>query len=168
MSTVVRVGIIGGGLMGREMASAFARWCALEESVPIRPELVAVADSNPKALEWFGRIPSVSQQVTDYRDLLDNPAVEVVYVAVPHTLHEEIYKAVLAAGKDLFAEKPFGVDRTAAAAIVSAIQESKRFVRCSSEFPFFPGAQAVFDACQDTQSFGRVLEVSAGFHHASD
>jgi hypothetical protein len=29
MPDTVNIGIIGGGLMGREMASAFARWCAL-------------------------------------------------------------------------------------------------------------------------------------------
>ena len=35
----VGIGIIGGGLMGREMASAFARWCALTD-VEVMPELV--------------------------------------------------------------------------------------------------------------------------------
>jgi 3-hydroxyacyl-CoA dehydrogenase len=35
----VKTGIIGGGLMGREMASAFARWCALLD-MPVRPESV--------------------------------------------------------------------------------------------------------------------------------
>ena len=39
----VGIGIIGGGLMGREMASAFACWCALTD-VEVMPELVAVAD----------------------------------------------------------------------------------------------------------------------------
>ncbi len=165
--SVVRIGIIGGGLMGREMASAFARWCALE-GLPMRPELVAVADTNASVLEWFSKIPSVSQTTTDYHDLLANDAVDVVYVAVPHTLHETIYKDVIAAGKDLFAEKPFGVDLAAAESIVAAIDGSQSFVRCSSEFPFFPGAQAVFKACSESSVFGRVLEINAGFHHASD
>jgi predicted dehydrogenase len=165
--TSVGVGIIGGGLMGREMASAFARWCALE-GLPMRPDLVAVADTNVQVLDWFGKIPSVTQVVTDYHELLANEAVEVVYVAVPHTLHETIYKDVIAAGKDLFAEKPFGVDLAAAEGIVAAISKGESFVRCSSEFPFFPGAQAVFEACQEVHRFGRVLEINAGFHHASD
>ena len=34
----IGIGIIGGGLMGREMASAFARWCALLD-VEVPPEL---------------------------------------------------------------------------------------------------------------------------------
>ena len=43
MSEPVRVGVIGGGLMGREVASAFGRWFAITDS-EVRPELVAVAD----------------------------------------------------------------------------------------------------------------------------
>ena len=54
----VRIGIIGGGLMGREMASAFARWCALKD-LPVQPVLTAVADVNPAVLEWFRALPGV-------------------------------------------------------------------------------------------------------------
>ena len=45
MSKQIKVGVIGGGLMGREVASAFGRWFALEDS-NVSPSLVAVADVN--------------------------------------------------------------------------------------------------------------------------
>ena len=163
---IVNIGIIGGGLMGREMASAFARWCALLD-LPVRPELAAVADLNPATLEWFKAIPSCRQLTTDYHQLLANPAIDVVYVAVPHSLHEKIYTDVLAAGKDLLAEKPFGLDLGAAERIVAAVGRSGRFVRCSSEMPFFPGAQRAFALAQSGK-LGRGLEVTSGFHHSSD
>lgn len=162
----IPVGIIGGGLMGREMASAFARWCALTD-VGARPVLTAVADLNPETLAWFQRVPSVTQLVADYHELLRNPEIEVVYVAVPHHLHEAIYLDVLAAGKDLLAEKPFGIDLAAARRIVEAVKASGRFVRCSSEMPFFPGALRAFEFVR-SGALGRLLEVTSGFHHSSD
>lgn len=162
----IHIGIIGGGLMGREMASAFARWCALVD-LPVRPVLTAVADLNPTTLSWFDRIPSCRQKTTSYRELLANPEVEVVYVAVPHDLHEKVYLDVLAAGKDLFAEKPFGIDLGAATRIMEAVRTSGHFVRCSSEMPFFPGAQRAFEIARDG-GIGRILEVVSGFHHSSD
>jgi predicted dehydrogenase len=162
----VGIGIIGGGLMGREMASAFARWCALTD-VEVQPELVAVADLVEEVRHWFSRIPSCTQLTADYYELLANPAVQVVYVAVPHHLHEKIYIDVLAAGKDLLAEKPFGIDLQSAQKILSVCESSGRFVRCSSEFPFLPGAQRVYAAARSGQ-LGRVLEVVSGFHHSSD
>ena len=43
--------------MGREMASAFARWCTLEE-IGVTPVLTAVADLSEPVLAWFDRIPT--------------------------------------------------------------------------------------------------------------
>ena len=165
-TNTVGIGIIGGGLMGREMASAFARWCALEDSLP-QPELRAVADTNPAALSWFDRIPSVAHQSADYHDWIDNPDIDVCYVAVPHDFHENIYTDVLKAGKDLMAEKPFGIDLASARRIADAARESDRFVRCSSEFPYFPGARAAHRYVE-SGVLGRPLEIVSGFHHGSD
>ncbi len=162
----IGIGIIGGGLMGREMASAFGRWCALLD-FDVQPQLVAVADLSEPARAWFRRIPSVQQLTADYHEMLANPAVDVVYAAVPHHLHERIYLDVLAAGKDLLAEKPFGIDLASARNIFSAIETSGRFVRCSSEMPFFPGAQRIVKMVK-AGAFGRVLEIVSGFHHSSD
>ena len=97
----VRVGIIGGGLMGKEIAAAIARWPALVDH-PVRPVLTAVCDINPEALAWFDRIDTVTTKVTDYRELLASSDVDVVYVAVRHDLHEQIYVDTVRAGKDLF------------------------------------------------------------------
>lgn len=163
---VVRIGVIGGGLMGREVANALARWFVLE-NFPVRAELVAVCDVQPKLLEWFTQVPTVRQRTTDYHELLRNPEVDVVYVAVPHQLHEQVYLDVLAAGKDLFAEKPFGIDLGAAERIAAAVAKSGRFVRVSSEFPFLPGAQRAL-ALAKSGAFGRPIEVRVGYLHSSD
>ena len=162
----MRVGIIGGGLMGREAASAFGRWFVLDD-FPVQTELVAVCDLEAKLLDWFRRVPTVRVLTRDHQELLRSPEVDVVYVAVPHHLHESIYLDVLGAGKDLLAEKPFGIDLKAARRIREAAVNSGRFVRCSSEFPFLPGAQRVIQAAQSGR-LGRMLEIRSGFWHASD
>ena len=162
----VRVAVIGAGLMGREVASAFGRWFALLD-VPVQPELVGVCDSNPRALDWFRRVPGVVHFETDHRALLARPEVDVVYAAVPHDVHEAIYLDVLRAGKDLLAEKPFGIDLAAARRIREEAKRSGRFVRVSSEFPFFPGAQRAYQFIRDGHT-GPLLSVRAAFRHSSD
>ena len=166
MSNSTRIGIIGGGLMGREVASALSRWFVLE-NFPVQAELTAVCDLAEKQREWFRRIPSVKILTADYHELLASPDVDVVYVAVPHNMHETIYLDVLKAGKDLLAEKPFGIDLKAARAIADAAKSSGRFVRCSSEFPFLPGAQRAYQIAREGK-LGKVLEIHSGFHHSSD
>jgi predicted dehydrogenase len=79
-----RFGVIGCGLMGREFASAAARWMHLTDA-KARPDIVAVCDTNTELMAWFQtQVPSVRQATTDYRELLANPEVDAVYCAVPH------------------------------------------------------------------------------------
>ena len=164
----IRFGIIGGGLMGREFASAAARWCHLLDA-PARPVLVAVCDLQPAIREWFsGHVPDVRQTTADYRELLDNPDVDAVYIAVPHNLHAQLYVECLQAGKHLLGEKPFGIDLPANARILDAVRRHPHLVvRASSEFPFFPAVQRIVTAVRE-ERFGKILEVEAGFLHSSD
>ena len=163
----VRIGIVGGGLMGRELAAALQRWPALIDH-PVRPELAAVCDINPAALDWFDQMPTVTSKVTDYQDLLADSAIDVLYIAVRHDLHAQLYVDTISAGKSLLAEKPFGIDGSAAAAILQAVDaHPESFVRCSSEMPFFPGAQAAINYVQ-SGAVGRIIQARSSFLHSSD
>jgi predicted dehydrogenase len=162
----VRVGIVGAGLIGRELAAAIGRWSALQDH-PAHPELVAVCDTSPEALRWFDRISTVTHKTNDYQHLLDDDSVEVLYLAVPHHLHERLYLDAVAAGKDFLAEKPFGIDLAAAERIVAAVEEACVFVRCSSEMPFFPGAQLAYETLA-AGALGDVIDVQHDFLHSSD
>ncbi|HEX7299903.1 MAG TPA: Gfo/Idh/MocA family oxidoreductase [Solirubrobacteraceae bacterium] len=162
----VRVGIVGGGFMGRTLAVTLARWSALEDH-PAHPQLVAACDTDAAALRWFDRIESVITKSTDYHDLLDDDAIDVLYLAVPHHLHESLYLDAVAAGKDFLGEKPFGIDLAAAERIVAAIEEAGVFVRCSSELPFFPGAQLAYETIA-AGALGQMIEVEHDFLHSSD
>src|ERR1017187_1627131 len=123
----VRFGIIGCGVMGREFASAAARWCHLPD-MPARPEIVALCARNLGALAWYREnFPSVAQMTHDCRAVLANPNVDAVYVALPHHLHREVYCAAIEAGKHLLGEKPFGMTKPDCEAIVaSADRKSTR------------------------------------------
>src|SRR5690348_16857599 len=164
----IRFGIIGGGLMGKEFASAAARWAHLLD-MPARPEIVALASGREATFGWFQKnFPAIKQYTTDYRELLKNDQVDAVYIAVPHHLHEEMYCAAIEAGKHLMAEKPFGIDLKANRAILDCMAKHPNvFVRCSSEFPFFPGVQRIGEMIE-RNAFGRIIEVTSGFLHSSD
>ncbi len=163
----VNVAIVGGGLMGREVAAAIQRWPALIDH-PVRPRLTAVCDINPAALDWFDQIDTVTTKVTDYHELLADDSIDVLYVAVRHDLHEQIYVDTIAAGKSLLGEKPFGIDAAAAARILRATEERpESFVRCSSEMPFFPGAQWAINYVR-SGALGRIITARNSFLHSSD
>jgi len=164
----IRFGIIGCGLMGREFASAAARWFHLPE-MTARPEITAVCDANPDVLGWYtDNLPSIKLSTGDYKELLASDEVDAVYVAIPHNLHQQVYCHAIEAGKHLMGEKPFGIDKPANDAILECIEAHPDvFVRCSSEFPFFPAVQRI---CRmiEANAFGQLLEVNGFFQHSSD
>ncbi|MDA7592835.1 Gfo/Idh/MocA family oxidoreductase [Rhodobacteraceae bacterium] len=168
MTRIIKFGVIGCGLMGREFASAAARWFHLTDT-KARPEIVSVCDLNPLLTDWFSaNVSSVKQVTADYHELLANKTIEAVYCAVPHNLHHNIYPDILSAGKHLLGEKPFGIDADANRQIQESIlAHPDCLVRCSSEMPFFPGAQKLINFVR-AGDFGDIIEVEAAFLHSSD
>jgi predicted dehydrogenase len=120
-------------------------------------------------LEWFkDNVPGLRLATTDPQELIAQPEVEAVYCAVPHDRHERIYLDVLRAGKHLLGEKPFGIDARANAAILQGVRDHPELLaRCTSQFPYFPGAYRIAQWVAENR-FGKIIEVEAGFWHSSD
>jgi predicted dehydrogenase len=164
----LRFGIIGLGLMGREFASAAARWCHLL-NLDFVPRIAGICDTNDKLFDWYeSHFDTIKVRTTNYHDLLNSSEIDAIYCAVPHNLHAQFYVDIIRAGKHLLGEKPFGIDLPANKTILAAIREYPNVVvSCSSEFPFFPAPQRIIRFINE-QRFGTILEVWSGLLHSSD
>ena len=80
----VNFAVIGCGLMGREFASVSMRWLHLLGDIP-RPVILAACDLNDDNLNWFKKVPDCKYFYHNYQEMLENPEIEAVYCAVPHT-----------------------------------------------------------------------------------
>ncbi len=155
--STVNVGIIGGGLMGREIAAALRRWPALIDH-PVDPRLVAVCDINPAAMEWFDGIDTVRMKTTDYTELLADPDIDVVYVAVRHDLHEQLYIDTIRAGKACWPRsRSASTARRPTPSWPPSARHPAPSSAVSSEMPFFPGAQWAIDYVR-SGALGRIVE----------
>ncbi len=164
----IRFGIIGLGLMGREFGSAAARWCHLLD-LDFEPVITGICDTNDALFGWFeNNFASVTVKTHDYHDLLNSDQIDAIYCAVPHNLHQQFYTDIIKSGKHLLGEKPFGIDLSANQAILEVVdQHPDVVVACSSEFPFFPGAQRILKYIEENR-FGKIIEVESGLLHSSD
>lgn len=108
--------VIGFGLWGREIAATLGR---LEEA-----NLVAISDTYPIMLRRAERsLPDVSTHL-DYREILDNPEIEAVFVATPTHLHKQIVFDALAAGKHVYCEAPIAASVDDSRAIAQAAKNA--------------------------------------------
>ena len=93
----VRFGIIGAGARGSEL---------LREALSCpNTECTGVADIYSRRLEESRAIAPAARQHSDYRHLLEDPAVDAVLIATPQHLHAEHFIAALDAGKHVYQEK---------------------------------------------------------------
>ncbi len=131
--TPVRMGIIGLGVIAQRMLPLFT------EHGQIR--ITAVCDVNgdlaAKIATDLGGIPAF----TDYRRLLAEGAVDVVYVATPPAYHHAIALDVIRAGKHLFCEKPLALNVAQAAEMVAAAEVAGVVTALNIGMPYRPGVR---------------------------
>lgn len=100
----IGVGLIGSGFMGKAHALGYAT-AARVFGLP-EVDLAVLADADPALAGRAAGALGFRRSTGNWRDLLDDPAVHVVSVATPNTLHREMALAALAAGKHVWCEKP--------------------------------------------------------------
>jgi predicted dehydrogenase len=71
----------------------------------------------------------------DHEDILGDPEIDAVVVALPHPLHVPVGLEVLAAGKHLLMQKPLCGSMEEADRFVAAVEGSSRTVLCLPHFP---------------------------------
>jgi predicted dehydrogenase len=94
-------------------------------------------------------------------ELLADPAVDAVYVCVPHHLHRETARGAAIAGKHVFVEKPMGVSVADADAIVAACAAH----RVSCGVPFVVREAPAYAAAHDLVASNAIGDVT-GFRIA--
>jgi predicted dehydrogenase len=106
-----------------------------------RAEVVALADTNPDALARAAATFGVSRTAADYRDLLEDPDIDVVDVVTGNRPHFEISWAALQAGKHVLCEKPVHPDyrKTRQAADLAAAKGLK--TKVGFTFRYAPAIQ---------------------------
>jgi predicted dehydrogenase len=99
------IGIIGTGFMGKAHAFAYRAALAAFPDIPA-PVLRSIADVNAASAAKAAHQYGFETSTGNWRDLINDPAVDVVSITTPNTLHKEMALAAIAAGKHVHCEKP--------------------------------------------------------------
>jgi predicted dehydrogenase len=124
MVDALGVAVVGFGWMGRVHTRAYARVRHHYPLLPLRPELVAVAEEVPGRAEQAAAQFGFASVTRDWREIAADPRVGAVSVTAPNFLHREIGVAMAEAGKHLWIEKPVGLTAGDARAVADAVAAS--------------------------------------------
>jgi predicted dehydrogenase len=130
MVDVIHWGIIGTGWIANQFASGLK---LLPEA-----ELVAVGSRSAMSAARFGEQFDVPRRYDSYEMLVDDPGVDVVYVATPNPVHKENCFLCLGAGKPVLVEKPFAVNARDAQEVMRLARAKQLFIMEAMWTRFFP------------------------------
>jgi len=100
--------------------------------------IVAVCDTHRGRARGKAKAWGVDKVYSDYRELLADPAVDLVELLVPHHLHAKMTIAACQAGKHVSVQKPMALNVVEADGMIEAAEQASVTLRVYENFIFYP------------------------------
>jgi len=147
----LRVGIIGAGGRMRNLIDAADNAGGYQ--------IVAVSDVYaPHAEAVKARSKGIATTHVDYHEVLDNKEIDAVLIASPDHWHVRMAVDAIAAGKDVYLEKPVTHTIEEGATLTKAVRSSKHILQCGMQQRSWSHFRNAVDLIQGG-SIGRVTQV---------
>jgi predicted dehydrogenase len=125
-------------------------------------ELYAVGSRSIEKAKSFAHEFGFQKFFGSYAELIDDTAVDVIYVATPHHLHFENALMCLQKGKAVLCEKPFTINSKQLEILIKTAKEKKVFLMEAMWTRFLPGIEKTVELIR-TGQIGDVKILNADF-----
>jgi predicted dehydrogenase len=156
MTNPVNIALVGMGWWGQKML-------AVLQAAPSDIRVVRAVEPNIDAVRGLCASKGVALSA-DYADALNDPAVEAVVLATPHSMHTAQIAAAVAAGKHVFCEKPLALTKAEAERSVALCRDAGLVLGMGHERRFEPPVAEML-AMADAGTLGRIHQIEANFSH---
>ena len=125
-------------------------------------EIAAVASRSIEKAKTFASKWNINRCFGDYRELADDPEIDIIYIATPHSFHYENMLMCLERGKYVLCEKAFTLNAPQAAECVNLARQKNLFLMEAMWMRYFPAIDQVLKWIE--QNFiGKVRLIKADF-----
>ena len=156
MSKPVNIALVGMGWWGKKMLSVL-------QAAPGDICVVRAVEPNVETVRAICAEKGIALSA-DYADALNDPAVEAVALATPHSLHGAQIEAAVAAGKHVFCEKPLALTKAGAEKAVALCREAGLVLGMGHERRWEPPIARML-AMADSGELGRIQQIESNFSH---
>jgi predicted dehydrogenase len=160
-----KVGIIGFGFIGKVHAYGYLNFPLFYDPLPFRAKVTHICTSRMETAEKGCQQIGADIATTDYRDITENPDIDIVHICSPNNLHLAALLSAMKHQKHIYCDKPLTANVAEAEQIAAALDDYQGTAQMTFQLRFYP---AVMRAKQliDEGFLGRVLEFRSCFLHA--
>ncbi|NLY47910.1 MAG: Gfo/Idh/MocA family oxidoreductase [Clostridiales bacterium] len=150
----IRWGILGTGFIASKLAEALI---SLDDCT-----LAAVASRDAGRAKEFAEKYNIEKYYGSYGELSEDPDIDVVYVAVPHTGHKDATELCLRNRKAVLCEKPFTINSRETEELIRLAKENNVFLMEAMWTKFLPASLQVKKWIKEGR-IGKVRHIKANF-----
>ena len=158
----IGIAVVGAGMAGKAHAAAYRVAPTLYASTLPDLRYVSIGDMNAEVGRAAARRYGYERSDTDWRAIADDPDIQVVSVVIANSLHLEVVRGLIEAGKHVLCEKPLSDTLASARKMVDLAREASSVVRIGLTYRRQPGVAAIRDWIRDG-TLGRVLHFSGRY-----
>ena len=159
MHRKIKWGIIGLGKIANKLASDLL--------LSNHATLHGVASRSLEKAKAFGEKYQSAKYYSSYEELADDPEIDVIYVATPHTFHFENTMMCLKKGKGVLCEKPMGMNSHQVNTMLKEAKARDLFLMEGIWTRFIPATEKVLELIEQKQ-IGEVNFIRADFGFKGD
>jgi predicted dehydrogenase len=154
--TEVRVAVLGGsGWMGKVHTMAYQTFPHFLGTSGGTARVVAIVEANAAAAEDLAARAPGARILQDWKIAVDDPDVDLIDICLPDSLHYEVAKAALLAGKHVYCEKPLANTAAEARELADIARAKGVITRVGHAFPLNPVhrlAKEIIDKARSAKS----------------
>ena len=116
-----KVGFLGFGFIGKVHAYGYLNLPLHYDPVPLHARICRVCTAHRETAEAGRRMVGAESAVTDYREVTEDPEIDIVHICTPNHLHKDALLSAMKHQKHIYCDKPLVSDMTEALEIDSWI-----------------------------------------------
>lgn len=155
----MKMGIIGAGVIAGVMAGTISNMDDVERT--------AIASRDIERAREFADDYGFKKAYGSYEELLADPEVELVYIALPHSHHCEWTIKTLNAGKHVLCEKAFAVNEEEAGQMIE-LAEEKGLLLAEAIWTRYMPSRKIIDDLVASGVIGEVMNITANLGYKID
>ena len=160
-----RVGLVGCGFIGKVHAYGHNNIPLFYDQADFRSRITTVCTTSAATGEKAMRQTGAERAVTDYREITENPDIDIVDICTPNSRHLEALLSAIRNNKHIYCDKPLVATADEARQVAEALKGYTAIGQMTLQNRFFPATLRAKQLIEEG-AIGDILEFEGQYLHS--